>query len=332
MRPDGKPVRPRAHAGGRGDWVTYFLMTNDVECFSFEHNQYRPEVAKRVLHQGLPRLLDLYDKHDVNATFFFTGDIVELEPEVVDIVKARGKHEVGCHGWSHESENAYDVLPLDKQVATMQKAKSVIEKANKNPIISFRAPAARINSDTIVALEKTGFLVDSSVCSQRFDGPMTFGAKNKVNWLFTPRLPYHPSRKDPYTHGDSPILEIPISAFLLGFTGTSMRAINPINNMLQRFLARESRKSNKPLVFIVHPNEAMDVDLDAVQHQQRGRTMIQKVFADKLRHRIKLHNLGKHAVSLLEEVILTAKKNEISFISCKDYLEIHKRTAHGNNR
>jgi hypothetical protein len=33
-------------------------MTNDVECFSFEHNRYEPSVAKRVLEQGLPRLLD----------------------------------------------------------------------------------------------------------------------------------------------------------------------------------------------------------------------------------------------------------------------------------
>jgi len=50
--------------------MSHFLMTNDVECFSFEHNRYEPEVAKRVLAQGLPRLLDLYDKNDVNATFF----------------------------------------------------------------------------------------------------------------------------------------------------------------------------------------------------------------------------------------------------------------------
>jgi hypothetical protein len=46
--------------------MAHFLMTNDVECFSFEHNRYEPPVAKRVLEQGLPRLLDLYDKHDVN--------------------------------------------------------------------------------------------------------------------------------------------------------------------------------------------------------------------------------------------------------------------------
>ena len=59
--------------------MAHFLMTNDVECVSFEHNRYEPSVAKRALEQGLPRLLDLYD---VNATFFFTGDIVEKEPRM----------------------------------------------------------------------------------------------------------------------------------------------------------------------------------------------------------------------------------------------------------
>ena len=179
-------MRDRARHGRGCMRVVHFLMTNDVECFSFERNQYLPEVAKRVLKQGLPRLLDLYDKHDVNSTFFFTGDIVELEPEVVDIVKGRSGHEIGCHGHKHDSDSAFDVLSLDEQVSALQSAKGIIEKASKSPVISFRAPAARINRDTILALEKTGFLIDSSVCSQRFDGPMTLGARGKVRWLVSP--------------------------------------------------------------------------------------------------------------------------------------------------
>ena len=51
--------------------MPYFLMTNDVKCFSFEHNRYEDAVAERVYREGLPGLLDLYDKYDVNATFFF---------------------------------------------------------------------------------------------------------------------------------------------------------------------------------------------------------------------------------------------------------------------
>ena len=304
--------------------MPHFLMTNDVECFSFEHNRYEPSVARRVLEQGLPRLLDLYDKHDVNATFFFTGDIVELEPEVVDIVKARGRHEIGCHGHKHDSENAFDVLSLEEQIAALHSAKKTIEKASNSPIISFRAPAARINRDTIVALEKTGFLVDSSVCSQRFDGPMTLGAKNKVRWLFAPRLPYHPSREDHLSRGDSPILEIPVSAFLLGFSGTTMRSMTPLNRMLQGYLTWESKRTGKPLVFIIHPNETTDLDVNSIQHFQRGRTFIQKVFADKIRHGIKLSNLGEKTITLLDDVIRTARNNEIRFISCKDYLKTFK--------
>ena len=36
--------------------------------------------------------------------------IVDLEPGEVDMVKARGRHEVGCHGYSHEQERWFDVM------------------------------------------------------------------------------------------------------------------------------------------------------------------------------------------------------------------------------
>ena len=48
----------------------------------------------------------------------------------------------------------------------------------------------RINEDTVRALEEAGFKTDSSVSSQRFDGPFTFGAKRKLKWLYAPGKPY----------------------------------------------------------------------------------------------------------------------------------------------
>jgi len=57
-------------------------------------------------------------------------------------------------------------------------------------IESFRAPVLRLNGDTVKALEENGFTSDSSICSQRFDGPFTFGSKKKLKWLFAPRKPY----------------------------------------------------------------------------------------------------------------------------------------------
>jgi peptidoglycan/xylan/chitin deacetylase (PgdA/CDA1 family) len=297
-------------------------MTNDVECFSFEHNRYEPSVAQKVLKQGLPRLLDLYDKYDVNATFFYTGKIVEIEPEVIDIVKERGNHEIGCHGYSHELEYGFDILSLKHQQQHIRRAKRIIEEETNMKIISFRAPAARINKFTIIALENTGFKIDSSICSQRFDGPLSFGAKGKMNWLFAHRLPYHPSKTNPYLNGDSKILELPISALFLAFIGTTMRISIQLTKTLQKTLTWESKRNNKPLIFLMHPNEVIDQTKNETVNYKRGKTITQRFFADSLRQKLKLRCLGIYALKRLEKIIKYSKEQNMEFKSCDEYKKI----------
>jgi peptidoglycan/xylan/chitin deacetylase (PgdA/CDA1 family) len=65
----------------------HFLITNDVELHSIPMNKLDPSVADEVYEVGLPRLLDLYAKYDVESTFYFTGDFVELKPEAVELVR-----------------------------------------------------------------------------------------------------------------------------------------------------------------------------------------------------------------------------------------------------
>ena len=61
----------------------------------------------------------------------------------------------------------------------LEKAKGAIEPV-AGRITSFRAPALRINKDTVGALEATGFSSDSSIASQRFDDPLTNGCGREV--------------------------------------------------------------------------------------------------------------------------------------------------------
>ena len=186
--------------------MTFFINSADVELTSIAQNRPTNMMAKKVLKKGLPRLLDLYSKFDAEATLFFTGDIVEIEPEVVDITKDRG-HEIGCHGYTHYSTTGFDVMPLEEQIEKLSHSKKIIEKV-AGRVKSFRSPELRINSDTVKALEKTGFSIDSSVSSQRFDGPLSYGTSMKLNWLNAPRGPYTPSRHNPFRKGKSNILEI----------------------------------------------------------------------------------------------------------------------------
>ena len=51
----------------------FCLITNDVETTSILNHKLRDKTGEYVLNQGMPRLLDLYDKYGVKATFFIRG-------------------------------------------------------------------------------------------------------------------------------------------------------------------------------------------------------------------------------------------------------------------
>jgi peptidoglycan/xylan/chitin deacetylase (PgdA/CDA1 family) len=291
-------------------------MTVDVEAFSIPLNREDSSVVKQVYEEGLPLLLDLFSKHDVKGTFYFTGTFAEQSPESVEMIREHG-HEVGCHGYDHSPQRAFDVLSYEEQVSDLKKAKAVIEDA-AGKIVSFRAPALRINEDTVKALEETGFKTDSSICSQRFDGPFTFGSKKKLKWLFAPRKPYMLSYDSVAKAGQSKILEVPVSAFILPYVGTMMR-INPsITKIVQKILFFESTKTGKPLVFLFHPNECISVN-GKVSTERRASNYVGYIFADVLRQRLKLKNLGRGALKLLECVLKDAREHDSEFLSMKDY-------------
>jgi peptidoglycan/xylan/chitin deacetylase (PgdA/CDA1 family) len=50
--------------------------------------------------QNTPRLLDMLKQRKIHATFFFVGQCVQENPEIVKRIVAEG-HEIGNHSWSH---------------------------------------------------------------------------------------------------------------------------------------------------------------------------------------------------------------------------------------
>ena len=92
-----------------GNPKMYFLMISDVERFSIPLNREDDATIKEVYEVGLPRLLELYARHDVQCTFYFTGLFAEQSLESVELVKAHG-HEISCHGYDHSPERAFDEL------------------------------------------------------------------------------------------------------------------------------------------------------------------------------------------------------------------------------
>ncbi len=295
------------------------LFTNDVETTSILNGGLRQETGVKVWKEGMPRLLDLYAKYDVKATFFFIADFAEQYPDIVRMVQPYG-HEVACHGLTHEHDKAFDVLTLEEQIDHLSRAKKILEDIAGEEVVSFRAPALRVNEFTPRALEETGFKIDSSVAPQRFDMFMTLGAKNKMSWFRAPRISYHTSQTNLARQGNASITEVPVSSFVLPYIGTMMRISPMLNRITRYFLYRETRNGVKAVNFLIHPNELIEEDNLNVAVQKRSDNYISYLLSDVLRSHLKRRNLGLPARDLLEKEIRFFGKQGYSFLTMKDFV------------
>lgn len=308
--------------------MKFCLLTNDVETTSIINNTLSYETGEKVLKEGMPLLLELYKKYNIQSTFFFTGNIAEKFPEIVKMV-SETNHEIGSHGYYHEPEKAFDMLSYKQQVNHLDRSKKILEDLSGNEVISFRAPALRVNQYTPKALEKTGFLIDSSIASQRFDMFMSFGSLKKLNRLYAPRKSYFTSMNNLCRKGNSNILEIPISAFIMPYIGTTMRIFPNTTRLFRYLLKCESGYSGKPIVFLIHPNELIDEEKNTSGIKRRTRNLVSYFLADIVRYKLKIKNLGNEAYKLYNEQIEYFKKNDYSFISLKQYRKHFEEKVNG---
>ena len=301
--------------------LKHCIITNDVETTSLRNHRLSDKTGEIVLKEGMPVLLDAYKKFNIKATFYFTGHIAKLYPEVVKMIVPHG-HEVACHGLVHDSSQAFDVLTLEQQIDHLRRAKRILEDICQQEVVSFRAPALRVNRFTPEALAKNGFLIDSSIAPQRLDMFLSFGSNKKMKWLTAPRTPYFTSPNDLARKGKGPIFEIPINSFLLPYAGTTMR-VTPLVTKLVRFVLNlEASKTSRPVVFVIHPNELIDEPLELEKIQRRTKNIFKYLLADKLRYHIKLKNLGKRALPLLLDQLNYLNNKNFTFVTIKKYFDL----------
>lgn len=293
------------------------LVTNDVETTSILNHKLRDKTGEYVLHQGMPRLLDLYDKYGVKATFFYTGHIAKLYPQVVKMAHERG-HEVGSHGLTHEVSKAFDVLPPEEQLSHLKQSKQILEDIVGDEVVSFRAPAARVDKGFPEILHEAGFRVDSSVSSQRLDMMFSFGALKKLHWLTAPRQAYFTQNDNIFKKGESDVLEVPISAFGFPYIGTFMRIAPALNRITRHVLYWETLCNGRQFVFLTHPNEFIDEDQETTEIERRGSNYISYLLGDVIRHKLKVKNLGEKALPIYDRELKFFNSKNFKFCTCKE--------------
>ena len=114
------------------------------------------------VEQNTRRVLDIFQKNDVRATFFILGWVAERCARLVRDIADAG-HEVGCHGYAHQPIYNGNEKEFREDV---RRALAIIESIVGSRVRSYRAPSYSITRDTMWALEvlgEEGFEFDSSI-------------------------------------------------------------------------------------------------------------------------------------------------------------------------
>lgn len=149
---------------------------------------------------GTPFLIDLFEKKEIKATFYFTGECAKENPDVARMV-AKSGNEVGCHSLYHETVGDElfpipGVKPLLKHEVKprLELATQWVEEASGIRPVSFRCPRLWGSTTVVNALESLNYKTDATY-------PMYFYRERFA--------PYHPSSEDWTKVGESKILELP---------------------------------------------------------------------------------------------------------------------------
>lgn len=258
------------------------IMTVDVEDYfqvsAFENIINRDDwdnLECRVKGNTL-KIIELFDKYNVKATFFVLAWVAERYPELVREIVDKG-HELANHGYDHKRITN---MTREQFKEDLTRSKNILEDISGVRIKGYRAPSYSIVTDNLWAheiLAECGFQYSSSVYPVKHDLYGIPGA---------PRFKYKTGFKD--------LIEIPISTikkfgknfpcggggfFRLYPYALSKWAINTVNI-----------EDEQPCIFYFHPWE-----IDKDQPRQENLPIKTRV-----RHYLNLNKTERRLEKLLQ--------------------------------
>jgi polysaccharide deacetylase family protein (PEP-CTERM system associated) len=211
------------------------------------------------VERNTSRLLELFELHNVRATFFILGWVAARCPALVSTILRAG-HEIGCHGYSHQMIGRGDETEFR---ADIHRAKTILEDIVGAKVKSYRAPSYSITERTLWALEvlhDAGFEYDSSIFPVVHD---QYGIPD------APRFPHFKS-----VRGTQTIIEFPPSTLRAYGVNLPVAGGGYFRLFPYRLTAWAIRRINEnefqPAMFYLHPWE-IDPEQPRVSSSLRSR-------------------------------------------------------------
>jgi polysaccharide deacetylase family protein (PEP-CTERM system associated) len=163
-------------------------MTVDVEDY-FQVQAFADVIPRSAwdafeqrIEASTDRILDLFARVGINATFFTLGWVAERYPALVRRIVNAG-HELASHGYDHRPAYEFDAAAFRRDVG---RTRRLLEDLGGVPVAGYRAPTFSIGCRTpwaYAALAAEGYLYSSSIYPVRHD---LYGAPD------APRGPFRP--------------------------------------------------------------------------------------------------------------------------------------------
>ena len=267
-------------------------MTVDVEDY-FQVSAFEAHIARNQW-DGLPhrveqntlRILDLFETHQVKATFFTLAWVAERYPQLIRRIVAGG-HELASHGYEHTrvTEQTPEQFRQDLKIS-----RQILEDIGGQAVIGYRAASYSITAKNLWALEileAEGYKYSSSIYPVKHD---LYGIPDAPRFAFRP--------------DNAPgLLEIPISTLPVfgrnmpcGGGGFFRLYPYPVSKWAYRFINGREKQSG---IFYFHPWE-----IDAEQPRQQNLPI-----KTRFRHYLNLGRMQNRLDNLLRDFAWDTMRN-----------------------
>lgn len=259
-------------------------MTVDVEDYfqvsAFEKHIRRDQwdVLPCRVDANTRRVMDLFDKHGVKATFFMLGWVAERYPQLIRRIVDDG-HELASHGYSHVRVTQQQPHEFRDDVIHTKK---LLEDLGGVAVRGYRAASYSIGAGNLWALDvlaEAGHSYSSSIYPIKHD---LYGMPEAPRFAF-------------YPHHDKRLLEIPVTTVSLfdkklPCGGGGYFRFFPYG--LSRWaMQRVNQHDAQPCIFYFHPWE-----IDPGQPRQQGVSI-----KTRFRHYLNLHRMEQRLDTLLKD-------------------------------
>ena len=225
------------------------IMSVDLEDFfcdlPFESwSKYESRVLKNT-----NKILDLFEKYQIKATFFTLGYIAEKFPDLIKKIDVRG-HEIASHSYSHLDIRKTTEKDFENDIV---KSIKILEEIIGKKVLGFRAPYFSIDKKSFWAMKILSkyFKYDSSIFPVKT--PL-YGIRNAPRNIYKPNLT-NPSIEDV----ESELIEIPLATDRIPIIGNIPIAGGFHLRFLPYFYIKyglnKINNSNNSFIFYIHPKD-----------------------------------------------------------------------------